>query len=255
MPNINCGHCHRYHDTIADVRACWDGSLASPVEADPDERHELWLESGGAMGDVIQAESIYGQMMEAGDPFLNGERTDVEQVLAANQITDRQMAYIRALQEERLPESERMGNIRLAAITKAGASAMIKTLLEKPLLPKAREAAEDAKAVRDSLPVIPAGRYAVEDNGTLKFYKVDVPGKESKWHGRTFVKVQAGDNEYPVRGGAAQRVLMLIGKDPKAAMLRYGTELGHCGHCGRTLTNEESRAAGIGPICAGKMGW
>ena len=33
------------------------------------------------------------------------------------------------------------------------------------------------------------------------------------------------------------------------------TLAGSCGHCGRTLTNEESRARGIGPICAGKMGW
>lgn len=247
MPSITCGHCHEKHDTIADVRACYDGTLAHPVEADPDERHELWLESGGAMGDVIQAESIYEQMMEADDPFLNGERTDVEQVLTANQATDKQKAFIKSLQAERLPESERFGDIRLAAVTKAGASAMIAELLKKPVL----HGAHDGK----DLPVVPAGRYAVEDNGTLKFYKVDVPGKESKWHGRTFVKVQAGDNEYPVRGGAAQRVLMLISKDPKAAMLRYGTELGHCGHCGRTLTNEESRAAGIGPICAGKMGW
>lgn len=46
-----------------------------------------------------------------------------------------------------------------------------------------------------------------------------------------------------------------IAADPKSAMLRYGQELGECGHCGRTLTNDESRAAGIGPVCARRKGW
>lgn len=32
----------------------------------------------------------------------------------------------------------------------------------------------------------------------------------------------------------------------------YGTELGHCGLCGRELTDESSRERGIGPTCAEK---
>lgn len=39
---------------------------------------------------------------------------------------------------------------------------------------------------------------------------------------------------------------------PYEAMIRYGQEIGSCGHCGRELTNQESRAAGIGPICRNK---
>jgi hypothetical protein len=95
----------------------------------------------------------------------------------------------------------------------------------------------------------------VEHNGVLKFYVVDKP-LEGKWAGRTFVSVQASDEKYPVKNPAMRaEVLALIAKNPKEAMLRYGLELGHCGHCGRTLTNEESRQYGIGPICRGKMGW
>jgi hypothetical protein len=37
-----------------------------------------------------------------------------------------------------------------------------------------------------------------------------------------------------------------------AAMIRFGHELGYCGRCGTELTDDASRAAGIGPICAGK---
>lgn len=36
---------------------------------------------------------------------------------------------------------------------------------------------------------------------------------------------------------------------------KFGQLYGVCVLCGRTLTDEGSIAAGIGPICAGKMGW
>lgn len=35
----------------------------------------------------------------------------------------------------------------------------------------------------------------------------------------------------------------------------FGHLYGFCVRCGRTLTDEDSIAAGIGPICAGKEGW
>lgn len=41
----------------------------------------------------------------------------------------------------------------------------------------------------------------------------------------------------------------------KQAMLRFGQEIGSCGHCGRTLTNKASRDRGIGPVCAAHKGW
>jgi hypothetical protein len=116
-------------------------------------------------------------------------------------------------------------------------------------------ALERVKAARALLPALDTAYYAVEHQGTLKFYKVDKP-QSGRWAGYTFVKVQASDDLYPVKNlGYQAEVLEAIAKDPKAAMLRYGKEIGSCGHCHRTLTNEESRAYGIGPVCRGKMGW
>jgi hypothetical protein len=101
---------------------------------------------------------------------------------------------------------------------------------------------------------IKPGRYAVEIDGTLKFYKIDTP-TEGRWAGRTFVSVQASDELYPVRNRTArEEILAVIAVDPEAAMRRYGQEIGRCGHCNRTLTDETSRRNGIGPICADK-GW
>src|SRR5262245_8982532 len=43
--------------------------------------------------------------------------------------------------------------------------------------------------------------------------------------------------------------------DPEAAAVAYGQRTGEGSCCGRELTNAESRARGIGPICAEKYGW
>jgi hypothetical protein len=103
---------------------------------------------------------------------------------------------------------------------------------------------------------VPDGRYCITFDGKVRFFIVDT-GKNGRWAGFQFVSEQAGDEKYPVRGrGRKDDVLAAIRREGvKEASLRYGHELGHCGVCGRTLTDESSRAAGIGPVCAGKMGW
>ena len=105
-------------------------------------------------------------------------------------------------------------------------------------------------------PTINAGHYAVPDaQGIVKFYKIDKPAPTSKWAGWLFLKVQASDDYYPIKGQAERgRVFYEIAKDPLAALQRYGQAIGSCGHCGRTLTDSTSRALGIGPICRGQLG-
>lgn len=108
------------------------------------------------------------------------------------------------------------------------------------------------------LPDLEHARYALKllnlsGEWTWHFYKVDKP-REGRWAGYTFVNVQAGSEYYPLRPFAnASNVLSIIARDPQKALADYGHELGECGVCGRTLTNPESIAAGIGPICAGRL--
>jgi len=133
----------------------------------------------------------------------------------------------------------------ISTLDRRAASKLIDALMGCPV--KQRTADTEADSV-------PAGRFAVTIDGTLGFYKVDAP-TEGKWAGWVFVKQQAGDDYYPVKGARRSQVIKAIEADPKAAMLLYGRELGSCGHCGRTLTDEASREAGIGPVCATKMDW
>lgn len=102
---------------------------------------------------------------------------------------------------------------------------------------------------------VPEGRYAVDINGALWFVKIDRP-TEGKWAGQTFIRRQLGSDMTRLNAGTRRRVLNSIAAQGiKECAIRYGHELGHCAMCGKELTNEASREAGIGPKCAAKSGW
>lgn len=105
---------------------------------------------------------------------------------------------------------------------------------------------------------VPEGRYAVEVDGKLRFFKVDRPS-EGKWAGRLFLNEVVGGQDsdgrgFPVKGGNRAVILGLLGEDTTAAASRYGREIGRCGFCHILLTDELSRAVGIGPDCAEHRG-
>lgn len=95
------------------------------------------------------------------------------------------------------------------------------------------------------------GRYAIIEDGVTKFYKLDRP-TEGKWAGRDFLKIQASDDFHRITDRFRKaEIYKAILEDPMA-LRRYGMELGKCGICGRTLTNQVSRDFGIGPDCRNK---
>lgn len=108
------------------------------------------------------------------------------------------------------------------------------------------------------------GFYAVPDGETRLKLCVRHPGKNSKYHGWIFVDDGAAYGQRRTYGkqlgktgrytGKVQEQLRAILADPLAAQVAYGRLTGVCGVCGRLLEDEQSVAAGIGPICAGKMG-
>jgi hypothetical protein len=131
---------------------------------------------------------------------------------------------------------------------------------------KAREEHKEPTGDGDyiNLDSIPSGYYAVPNGETRLKVRINRPGANSNWHGWTFVSDgaayghgkrygrQAPGKDY---NGEIIPQLLAIKSDPAAASKAYGKLVGRCGVCGRLLEDETSVANGIGPVCAGKMGW
>lgn len=183
-------------------------------------------------------------------------------------ITDKQAAFIQSLLKDRVVPEDTAARVEAHnrrddwAISQP--SKAIAWLLEQPKKAPVQNMTLAMAEGREALPtpVTPdfhsdhkRSFYAVEMKGVTMFYRVDRP-KDGKWAGRTFVSVQASEDFWPIKDRTMRdEILRTIALDPQKAMLDYGLKLGRCGHCRKTLTNEESRARGIGPICWSKMGW
>ena len=138
--------------------------------------------------------------------------------------------------------------------------------IQKGMAKQAEKDAAQAISVASGLDLsaLPLGRYAVPSGDTRLKVRVSRAGKNSSWFGTIFVDDGA---EYGQRrnygrqkpgqaySGQIEDELKAIAADPKAAMAAYGHLVGRCGVCNRALEDEKSVALGIGPICAGKMGW
>lgn len=172
--------------------------------------------------------------------------------------SEKQMSFIRSLLSERVltPKHEQYRDDTGLVLNKNQASEWIGQLLEL-------DKKEFDRTGEPNLPDVPAGRYAITgEDGTTDFYKVDRPD-QGKWKGYVFAKLLVasggfGDDlsEQRLSFPQTKSVLVRIEADGvEDAMKRYGRKLGVCGHCGRTLTDNESIELGIGPVCAGRMGF
>ena len=167
-------------------------------------------------------------------------------------ITGRQESFIHSLMVERDMEGQ-FQEFMDSNPTKQEASRKIKELL----------AIRPTKLEGPDLSGIPSGFYAIQTDEETKFLKIDnVDNPESIWHGYIFVKIQASDDFWrlgyqrpnSVYKGKRPELVEMVLQDSEHASRLYGQLIGKCGVCGRTLTDPESIAAGIGPICAGRFG-
>lgn len=187
---------------------------------------------------------------------------DVTMIPTANQIdprydgsaTPKQLAFAQSLaQQLGLTDKLTAEMERGHGLSKARASALIERLLE---LRDTAPAKPTGTATGLDLSPLAGGYYAAEVDGVTKFFRIDKP-TEGRWAGWMFVKIQASDDLHPQGKqapgrsytGASIEYLRVILADEQAAFARYGQAIGRCGVCGRTLTDETSRARGIGPTC------
>ena len=169
---------------------------------------------------------------EAAVRYLRNLLAEREGIEAAEAIRDRLNARREAGQLTRVVVSEAID--RLKAI------------------PRPRREAGTPQRFDRQLPDVPEGHYAIESTGDndLAFYRVDRP-TTGAYAGRVFVKlVVGGKPDQNVPGRNVPGILARIVEAGIAeAAATYGRELGQCYRCNRHLTDETSRALGIGPDC------
>jgi hypothetical protein len=103
-------------------------------------------------------------------------------------------------------------------------------------------------------PVLRFALPSVTGNNDLDFFTVSITSHRGVANGVRVCRVIGGHPDYGVGLEQAVEVLKrLTDSDIRTAAYRYGQELGYCCRCGRHLTDEDSRAAGIGPDCASKV--
>lgn len=101
-------------------------------------------------------------------------------------------------------------------------------------------------------------RFAVDTDpgavNTLAFWRISPSQDRTRFY---LNQIIGGQGAVKVRMSPEAMVAIankIITAGPVEAMIRYGKELGECGHCGRELTNDVSRGKGIGPHCEKHMG-
>lgn len=230
-----------HHASAAAVRECYanSGRFAGqqPVQPDP-ERVEQWRQAPRVSAPVPSAEKpmTFEQFREANE-FFDGEFSHEEEYQAYQRYlarfeyitVDEFVAQARAKQPEPAPEPPQQQPQRVENWSRY--------------------------AAWRTIPVYAYDRafYALQMDGEVHFFKVNRP-VEGKYAGRTFVKEQAGDAFHQMSWPRTCEVLDAIAADPEAAQRLYGQKVEKCARCGRTLTDTDSRARGIGPECIKKEG-
>jgi hypothetical protein len=145
--------------------------------------------------------------------------------------TERQVEFLADLLNERAHD---LGEIDPAELSAARASTLITELLDAP---RAKVAAH---GIRE-------GRYAYTTDGgiTADHYRVRRDGKIVVW---------TAGGEWPYNGKLNEG-LEWIKANPREAAELFGRLTETCGRCGRDLSDDDSRARGLGPVCAGKTEW
>lgn len=119
----------------------------------------------------------------------------------------------------------------------------------------------EIKALFDTAKEAGINRRALRGNGL----KLTEASERSRNPGAIYVKGTDGtyygkitkDGEYFPTADAPEGILeelQKIADDPLEYMREYGQKTGECACCGRELTNPDSIALGIGPICAEHWG-
>ena len=280
MPSIKCGNCKNTHDTVAAVRACYAATRrtsAIAVMITPVADDSYWdaqIQMGERAEDVRVAEykmnrvdrDIIDRQLEIYNAAARTPGADAIGVRRENMFggkcvrcggwVDAQAGYLSAernqdgrydLEHGACPENP-------AGVPSRGAAAPTTEPVDGIYIVKGDDAVAYSYVDRQDL-------VPFRQDSIYKVYKmVHGSGRQGVKrltatvhpYGHALAGSPKGEFEY--LGLASKRLPKNAVRMNLEEAAKFGAIYGFCCVCGRTLTKEESIAAGIGPICSGK-GW
>ncbi len=234
MASIRCGRCAGRHDSVEDVRRCYNGETVERTEEALPASQRITEKQVNFLGSMLRRARAH---------LAGGQQLDALPKRYASELIDAMVAYGKAVKAHDDSAELPMGVVYDPARMSADGD------------PEGMGDPQPSERFleRTATPDVPAGHYAVKSlTGTndLDFFRVDRP-TEGRWAGRTFVKrIIGGKPDAPVRGVTAKLALEAIAEmGPESAAHLYGQELGRCSRCNRHLTDDISRALSMGPEC------
>lgn len=228
---MRCGKCKSDGVTVDHVRACYQGKQVAVATMSKTDEETLAARA---------LRNLSGEVAKEGNAPMWP-------------ASDKQMDYVLdVLQKDRRLPVEYQVRTRddLERLERDEVSSLITMLKSFPL-----------KNVEGKVTewTMPAGRYALHwEKDGWSFYQVNKP-ITGRWKGYTFiVRLIGAPGDYrQVQMGRRDReeALAAIQEDPKAAAVDFGRETKTCFRCHSPLTDPDSIARSMGPICAGKVGW
>ena len=183
--------------------------------------------------------------MEASAPRFEFARSMLDALNKFGHLTERQMETVQRLTVQ---DAERQAARAVEQATRAETAPVVSVEAIEVAFNNAKQAGVKFPKLR------------------LDTFVFSPAGENSKNAGAIYIKSK-GDGVYlgKVMGGrlftsrdctteASERITA-VASDPKQAAVAYGMKFGACSVCGRQLTDSDSVARGIGPICAENYGF
>lgn len=225
---VKCGKGHGYHESSAVVRACYNGGDAPLVDMGVTATDEL--RATRKQAEYLASLLTKHGLKSAKDPVRYGKR-EISPIISLLRQT---------------PTSQEISKEDLTGFGleyEDGASLA-------PGKPRDYTAPSAIQAAKPAAPKVEleAGIYLLND----VVYKVQRAVHGSGHMYAKQLKVVDGHGKFMMAPGAIFK-LRTEHKMSLEQAKKFGAIYGVCCVCGRTLTDEDSIADGIGPVCGGKM--
>jgi hypothetical protein len=234
MASITCGNCKQTHPSVEAVRACYQGKLVTAQEV----AHEIVMHESHANNPtatkLIQA-AAEKRAAKGGRPTFVPSDTlfeSPEEEAATHARAERIMGFRKGpLQADEKAHNNSRDRL-VGAVGRA-----------------TDRAAQLANSNRNANNQTKEGFYKVGQS----FFKVTPARTSDRTFAHLLISQKGEAPEWEYKGLARVHVPADAPRLTLEDAAEFGKTSGYCMICGRLLTAEESVAAGIGPICAGKL--